>query len=31
VDLEKALETELERMEKRFNPDEWRRALSGGK
>ncbi|MEM2095648.1 MAG: hypothetical protein QXX19_02035 [Candidatus Caldarchaeum sp.] len=30
VDLEKALEDELRRMEKRFNPDEWRKALSSG-
>ncbi len=27
VDLEKALEKEMEKMEKRFNAEEWRRAL----
>ncbi|MDW7977865.1 MAG: hypothetical protein RMH74_03570 [Candidatus Caldarchaeum sp.] len=30
VDLEKALEDELKRMERRFSPDEWRRALRSG-
>lgn len=30
VDLEKALQNELEKMEKRFNPEKWREALKGG-
>lgn len=28
VDLEKALEKELEKMEKRFDPEKWRKAFS---
>ncbi len=28
VDLERALKQEMEKMEKRFNPEEWKRALS---
>ncbi len=28
VDLEKALKQEMERMEGRFNPEEWKRVLS---